>query len=135
MVELSTVIAESLAGMRIAINGFGRIGRLFLRAAARAGGVPEFRMLMKYPVRMALNPIVATLGWELTNIISGAPIVGIVLSLPDTGPLFINALLNQDMYLAGAMILIYCSLVIIGTFISDMLLMVLDPRIRLESRS
>ncbi len=103
--------------------------------AARAGGVPEFRMLMKYPVRMALNPIVATLGWELTNIISGAPIVGIVLSLPDTGPLFINALLNQDMYLAGAMILIYCTLVIIGTFISDILLMVLDPRIRLEGRS
>jgi peptide/nickel transport system permease protein len=103
--------------------------------AARAGGVPEFRMLMKYPVRMALNPIVATLGWELTNIISGAPIVGIVLSLPDTGPLFINALLNQDMYLAGAMILIYCILVIIGTFISDILLMVLDPRIRLEGRS
>ncbi len=103
--------------------------------AARAGGVPEFRMLMKYPVRMALNPIVATLGWELTNIISGAPIVGIVLSLPDTGPLFVNALLSQDMYLAGAMILIYCTLVIIGTFISDMLLMILDPRIRLEGQS
>ena len=103
--------------------------------AARAGGVPEFRMLMKYPVRMALNPIVATLGWELTNIISGAPIVAIVLSLPDTGPLFINALLNQDMYLAGAMILIYCTLVIIGTFVSDMLLMILDPRIRLGGRS
>jgi peptide/nickel transport system permease protein len=103
--------------------------------AARAGGVPEFRMLMKYPVRMALNPIIATLGWELTNIISGAPIVGIVLSLPDTGPLFVNALLNQDMKLAGALILIYCTLVIIGTFISDMLLMVLDPRIRLEGRS
>jgi peptide/nickel transport system permease protein len=92
-------------------------------------------MLMKYPVRMALNPIVATLGWELTNIISGAPIVSMVLSLPDLGPLFINALLNQDMYLSGAIILIYCTLVIIGTFISDMLLMVLDPRIRLEGRS
>ncbi len=103
--------------------------------AARAGGVPEFRMLMKYPVRMALNPIVATLGWELTRIVSGAPIVGIVLSLPDTGPLFINALLNQDMYLAGAMILIYCTLVVIGTFISDILLMILDPRIRLEGRN
>jgi peptide/nickel transport system permease protein len=103
--------------------------------AARAGGVPEFRMLMKYPVRMALNPIVATLGWELTNIISGAPIVSMVLSLPDLGPLFINALLNQDMYLSGAIILLLCTLVIIGTFISDMLLMVLDPRIRLEGRS
>jgi len=102
--------------------------------SARAGGVPEFRMLMKYPVRMALNPIVATLGWELTHIISGAPIVGVVLSLPDTGPLFLNALLNQDMFLAGAMILIYCSLIVIGTFVSDILLMILDPRIRLEER-
>ena len=103
--------------------------------AARAGGVPEFRMLMKYPVRMALNPIVATLGWELTNIISGVPIVAIVLSLPEMGSLLVNSLLNQDMYLAGALILILCTLVIIGTFISDMLLMILDPRIRLEGRS
>jgi peptide/nickel transport system permease protein len=103
--------------------------------AARAGGVPEFRMLMKYPVRMALNPIVATLGWELTNIISGAPIVAMVLSLPETGALLIHALWDQDMYLAGAIILILCTLVIIGTFISDILLMILDPRIRLEGRS
>jgi len=103
--------------------------------AARAGGVPEFRMLMKYPVRMALNPIVATLGWELTNIISGVPIVAIVLSLPEMGSLLVNSLLSQDMYLAGALILILCTLVIIGTFISDILLMILDPRIRLEGRS
>jgi len=101
--------------------------------AARAGGISEFRLLMKYPVRMALNPIASTLGWELTNIISGAPIVALVLSLPDTGPLFLNALLNQDMYLAGAMILIYCFLVVIGTLVSDLLLMWLDPRIRLEA--
>jgi peptide/nickel transport system permease protein len=103
--------------------------------AARAGGVPEFRMLMKYPVRMALNPIVATLGWELTNIISGVPIVAMMLSLPEMGSLLVNSLLNQDMYLAGALILILCTLVIIGTFISDILLMILDPRIRLEGRS
>jgi peptide/nickel transport system permease protein len=103
--------------------------------AARAGGVPEFRMLMKYPVRMALNPIVATLGWELTNIISGVPVVAMVLSLPEMGSLLVNSLLSQDMYLAGALILILCTLVIIGTFISDMLLMILDPRIRLEGRS
>ncbi len=100
--------------------------------AARAGGISEFKLLMKYPVRMALNPIVSTLGWELTNIISGAPIVALVLSLPDTGPLFLNSLLNQDMYLAGAMILIYCVLVVVGTLVSDLLLMWLDPRIRLE---
>ncbi len=99
--------------------------------AARASGLSEFRLLMKYPVRMALNPIIATLGWELSHIISGAPIVGLVLSLPDTGPLFINSLLNQDMYLAGTMILIYCALVVIGTFLSDILLMIMDPRIRI----
>ncbi|MCP4320045.1 MAG: ABC transporter permease [Hyphomicrobiales bacterium] len=101
--------------------------------AARASGVSEFRLLIKYPVRMAINPIVSTIGWELTNIISGAPIVGIVLSLPDTGPLFVDALLNSDLYLAGALILIYCGLVIIGTLISDLLLIALDPRIRMGS--
>ncbi len=103
--------------------------------AARAGGIPEFRLLMKYPVRVALNPIVSTLGWELSKIISGAPIIGIVLSLPTMGPLYVNALLNQDMYLAGALILIYCILVVIGTFISDILLMILDPRIRIGGRT
>jgi peptide/nickel transport system permease protein len=103
--------------------------------AARAGGLSPIRLLLKYPVRMALNPIVATLGWRLTYVISGAPIVGVVLSLPDTGPLFLHALLNQDMYLAGAMVLIYCSLTIIGTFLSDILLLILDPRIRMEGQA
>ena len=103
--------------------------------AARAGGLSEFRLLLKYPVRVALNPIVSTLGWELTTIISGAPIVGVVMSLPDTGPLFLQALLDQDMYLAGAMILIYSVLVVIGTLISDLLLIALDPRIRLEAQN
>ncbi len=103
--------------------------------AARAGGLSEFRLLLKYPVRVALNPIASTLGWELTTIISGAPIVGVVMSLPDTGPLFLQALLDQDMYLAGAMILIYSVLVVIGTLISDVLLIALDPRIRLAAQN
>ena len=103
--------------------------------AARAGGLSPIRLLLKYPVRMALNPIVATLGWRLTYVISGAPIVGVVLSLPDTGPLFLHALLNQDMYLAGGMVLIYCAFTIIGTFISDLLLVLLDPRIRMEGQA
>ena len=84
------------------------------------------------PVRMALNPIASTLGWRLTYVISGAPIVGFVLALPDTGPLFLTSLLNQDMQLAGALIFIYCALTIIGTLVSDLLLVALDPRIRLE---
>ena len=100
--------------------------------AARAGGLSPMHLLFKYPVRMALNPILSTLGWRLTYVISGAPIVGVVMSLPDTGPLFLHALLNQDMYLAGAMVLVYCSLTIIGTSVSDLLLIALDPRIRME---
>jgi peptide/nickel transport system permease protein len=110
------------------------VNKLYV-TAARASGLSEFRLLIKYPVRVAINPIVSTIGWELTNIISGAPIVGIVLSLPDTGPLFVDALLNSDLYLAGALILIYCGLVIIGTLISDLLLIALDPRIRMGSTS
>ena len=99
--------------------------------AARATGLSEFRLILKYPVRLALNPIVSTLGWELTTVISGAPIIGLVLSLPDTGPMFINALRTQDMFLAGAMLLIYCVLVMIGSFISDVLLMLVDPRVKM----
>ena len=99
--------------------------------AARASGLSEFKLIMKYPVRLALNPIVATLGWELTTIISGAPIIGLVLSLPDTGPMFITSLINQDMFLAGAMLLIYSVLVMIGSLISDILLILVDPRVKM----
>jgi peptide/nickel transport system permease protein len=98
--------------------------------AARARGMSEGKLLMKYPVRVALNPIVSTIGWELAAIISGAPIVAFVLALPDTGPLFLVALLDQDSYLSGAMLLMYAALTIIGTFLSDIMLAYLDPRIR-----
>ncbi len=106
------------------------LGKMYV-VAARAAGLSPLRLLVKYPVRMALNPIVATLGWRLTFVISGAPIVGVVMSLPDTGPLFLHSLLNQDMPLAGAMVFIYCALTIIGTVISDVLLALLDPRIKM----
>jgi len=98
--------------------------------AARAKGLPEGKLLMKYPVRVALNPIVATIGWELTAIVSGSPIVSFVLGLPDTGPLFLKSLLDQDIYLAGAMLLLYSAMTIVGTFLSDVMLAALDPRIR-----
>jgi peptide/nickel transport system permease protein len=98
--------------------------------AARARGMSEGKLLLKYPVRVALNPIVSTIGWELAGIISGAPIVAFVLALPDTGPLFLVALLDQDSYLSGAMLLMYAGLTIIGTFLSDIMLAYLDPRIR-----
>lgn len=98
--------------------------------AARAKGLPESRLMMKYPIRVALNPVFSTIGWELTSIISGAPIVALVLNLPDTGPLFLNSLLDQDMYLAGGMLLMLSALTILGTFLSDILLAIMDPRIR-----
>lgn len=98
---------------------------------ARAKGVPERKLIWKYPVRAALNPVVSTIGWELATIVSGSPITATVLSLPDIGPMFLKALLNQDIYLSGTILLIYSALTIIGTFLSDILLAVLDPRIRL----
>lgn len=102
--------------------------------AARAKGLPEWKLLLKYPVRVALNPIASTIGWELTAIIAGAPLVSFVLALPDTGPLFLRALLDQDIYLSGAILLMYSTLTILGTFLSDVMLALLDPRIRYGER-
>lgn len=97
---------------------------------ARAKGVSEFRLLLKYPVRIALNPFVSTIGWAFPQLISGAVITAFVLSLPTAGPLLLQALLAQDMYLAGAFILLLCCLSIVGMLVSDILLALLDPRIR-----
>lgn len=97
---------------------------------ARAKGVSEFRLLMKYPVRIALNPFVSTIGWAFPQLISGAVITAFVLSLPTAGPLLLQALLSQDMFLAGAFILLLCCLSIIGMLVSDILLALVDPRIR-----
>lgn len=99
---------------------------------ARSKGLPELNLIMKYPVRMALNPFVSTVGWSLPGLVSGETIVATVLSLPTAGPLLLQALMSQDMYLAGAFILLLSLLTIIGTLISDVLLALLDPRIRFE---
>ena len=99
---------------------------------ARAKGLPEWRLLFKYPVRVALNPFVSTVGWVLPTLVSGAAIVSIVLSLPTTGPLLIRALQQQDMYLAASFIMLLSILTVIGTLVSDLLLAWLDPRIRME---
>ena len=98
---------------------------------ARAKGVPENKLIMKYPVRAALNPVVSTIGWELAAVVSGSPITATVLSLPDIGPVFLRSLSNQDVYLSGTILLAYSCLTIIGTFLSDLLLASLDPRIKL----
>lgn len=97
---------------------------------ARARGVSEARLLFKYPVRVALNPFISTVGWVLPALISGEVITSIVLSLPTAGPLLLNALFAQDMYLAGGIILLLSVFTLIGTLISDILLAVFDPRIR-----
>ena len=99
---------------------------------ARAKGMSEWSLVMKYPVRLALNPLVSTIGWYLPLIFSGSVIVATVMNLPTIGPMLLRALISQDMYLAGIIILIYMMLAIIGTLISDVLLAWLDPRIRME---
>ena len=102
---------------------------------ARAKGVGELRLLFKYPVRVSLNPIVSTIGWTLPAIVSGQTITAIVLSLPTVGPLLLEALVNEDIILAGSVVMILSFLTVLGTLLSDLLLVMLDPRIRFEGGS
>jgi peptide/nickel transport system permease protein len=99
---------------------------------ARAKGLSEFRLLVKYPVRVALNPFISTIAWLLPNLVSGSVVVAIVLNLPTAAPMLLESLKAQDMYLAGAFILLIFVLTLIGSMISDLLLALVDPRIRLE---
>ena len=99
---------------------------------ARSKGLRRRTVLLKYPVRLALNPFVSTVGWVLPGLISGEAIVGVVLNLPTTGPLLLRALRSQDMYLAGSFIMMLSVLTVLGTLLSDILLAWLDPRIRYE---
>lgn len=99
---------------------------------ARAKGVPEFKGLIKYPFRMSLNFFIADIGSILPTVISGAEVVAIVLSLETTGPLLIQALQSQDMYLAGSFLMLLGFLTVIGVLLSDIALAILDPRIRLQ---
>ena len=99
---------------------------------ARAKGVPETRLLWKYPIRVAFNPIVRTIGWMLPALVSGEVIVSIVLNIPTMGPIILNAVMGQDMYLAGSSIMILSALSVFGTLISDLALLWLDPRIRFD---
>ena len=100
---------------------------------ARAKGLEERRLLFKYPVRVAVNPIISTVGWLLPEIVSGETIVAIVLGLPTIGPLVFTSLLSQDMFLAGSTIMLLSFLTVVGTLISDLLLVWVDPRIRFEA--
>ena len=99
---------------------------------ARAKGLSETRVIMKYPVRAALNPFVSTLGYYFPYVVSGSIIVSLVLGLPTVGPLLLTALVAQDMFLAGTIVLMLGILTVIGTFVSDLLLMWIEPRMRME---
>jgi peptide/nickel transport system permease protein len=99
---------------------------------ARAKGLSEWTLVLRYPVRLAFNPLISTIGWYLPQLFSGSLIVATVMNLPNIGPLLLRALVNQDMYLAGSILLIYCMLTIVGTLLSDILLAWIDPRIRMD---
>ena len=102
---------------------------------ARAKGVAPTKLIVKYPLRMSLNPFIADIGNILPQIVSGAAIVSVVLSLPTTGPMMLDALRSQDMYLAGTFLMFLSVLTVVGVFLSDLALAVLDPRIRLGGKT
>jgi peptide/nickel transport system permease protein len=131
-----------LPALVLAIAGTARLTRI-MRAnlldelnkpyvtTARAKGMAEWRVVLRYPVRLAFNPLVSTIGWYLPALFSGSLIVATVMNLPNIGPLLLRSLVNQDMYLAGGILLIYSFLTIVGTLLSDILLALLDPRIKM----
>ncbi len=114
-------------------NLLDELGKPYV-VTARARGLPETRLILKYPVRVALNPFASTIGYLLPFVVSGSIIVSLVLSLPTVGPLLLKALIAQDMFLAGTIVLLLGVMTVIGTFLSDLLLMWIDPRIRLEGK-
>jgi peptide/nickel transport system permease protein len=100
---------------------------------ARAKGLHPLKVLFKYPLRLALNPFISDIGSLLPHVISGAAVVSIVMSLPTTGPMLLDALRSQDMFLAGSFLMFMAFLTVIGVFLSDLALAVLDPRVRLQA--
>lgn len=130
MIILGTAGAASLIRIMRA-NLLDELKKPYVRTA-RAKGLPEWKVILKYPVRVALNPFISTAGWLLPTLVSGSIIVATVLSLPTTGPMLLSALTTQDMFLAGAFILLLSMLTLIGTLVSDILLAWLDPRIRYD---
>ncbi|MCY3718456.1 MAG: ABC transporter permease [Anaerolineaceae bacterium] len=115
-------------------NLLDQLGQQYV-VTARAKGLPERRLVRKYPVRIALNPLVSDLGQMVYGIVAGQGLIGIVLGLPTLGPLLLNSLVAQDMILAGTILLIYASIIWLSTLLSDVVLAWFDPRIRFEARS
>ncbi len=113
-------------------NLLDELGKPYVETG-RAKGLPELKLILRYPTRVALNPFISTVGWILPVLVSGDVIVSSVLSLPTAGPILIQALKTQDMCLGGALIMFQCILVLIGTLLSDILLVWFDPRIRYDN--
>lgn len=130
-VPVIVVGSAGTAGLIRVLRGqmLDELGKEYVQTA-RAKGLTEKVVIFKHILRVAINPIISTIGWLLPRIFSGATLTGIVLGLPTLGPLLLSALMNQDMFLAGSILMIQSMLVLIGTLISDILLAVVDPRIR-----
>ncbi len=131
-VPVLVIGTSSTAGMirRLRANLLDELHKQYV-ITGRAKGLPPGRLLLKYPLRMALNPFVADIGNLLPHIVSGSVIVSAVMSLQTTGPMLLAALQSQDMYLAGSFLMFLAVLTVVGMFLSDVLLAMLDPRIRL----
>lgn len=132
VVPVIVIGTSGTAGMirRLRANLLDELNKQYV-VTARAKGLSETRLLVKYPLRMALNPFIADIGNLLPQVVSGSVIVAVIMDLPTTGPVLLDALRSQDMFLAGSFLLFVSLLTVVGMFVSDLLLAVLDPRIRL----
>ena len=130
VVPVVVVAASSTAGTIRVLRAtlLDEFGKDYMRVA-RAKGLSEGAIIFKYPLRIAMNPIIAGFGWSLPLLVSGSLLVSLVANIPDLGPLLHEALQAQDMYLAGSILLMVSTLTIVGTLISDILLAISDPRI------
>jgi peptide/nickel transport system permease protein len=133
MVPVLVIGTAGTAGMirRLRANLLDELQKQYV-VTGRAKGLPPIKLLVKYPLRMSLNPFISDIGDLLPELVSGSVIVSVVMSLPTTGPMLLSALRSQDMYLAGSFLMFLAMLTVVGMFISDLALAALDPRIRLH---
>ncbi|MCC6469460.1 MAG: ABC transporter permease [Alphaproteobacteria bacterium] len=133
MVPVLVIGTAGTAGMirRLRANLLDELQKQYV-VTGRAKGLPPIKLLLKYPLRMSLNPFISDIGDLLPELVSGSVIVSVVMSLPTTGPMLLSALRSQDMYLAGSFLMFLALLTVVGMFISDLALAALDPRIRLH---
>ena len=136
VVPIIVIGTGSVAGLLRVVRGnlLDELDKQYV-VTARSKGVAERKLLYKYPIRAAMNPVVSSIGYVLPALFSGSAVTAIVLNLPTVGTLLMGALLSQDMYLAGSLLFILACLTVIGTLLSDLALAWLDPRIRLEGKA